>query len=417
MGYIIGINCVALAQPANDDCSSAEQLCVDQVITGSTASATSNSSEDNAFCTTNSATVWYTFTTNSTGGNVSVDITNLSFNPDVSYGQSIDAVIFSASTPCDQTTYTPVSNCFNGSSDFSVPSAIALNPNTTYYVMINGTNSGAGVTNSAEADFDITVSGAGVSSSYPTGSISAADTSLCQGDSVEIITTVANCSSSLTYNWYYNNALFSSGTTSDINTGDFNNSGWLKLLVNCGDACVYTDTTDSIYFDVTAIAADAGPDKFIQDGDVVTLEGSGSGVPFWTPGTSLTDPNIFQPSANPTSNTTYFLTVTNGSCVATDSVNVFVGEVVIIFSAFSPNGDDINDKWVIKNASNYPDMEVTIYDRSGQRVFNTTGYSTQDKWWDGTYKGKPLPVSTYYYVVDLKIGEDGIFKGHVSIIK
>ena len=80
-------------------------------------------------------------------------------------------------------------------------------------------------------------------------------------------------------------------------------------------------------------------------------------------------------------------------------------------------GDDINDKWVIKNSAQYPNMEVTIFDRSGQRVFHTTGYSTQDKWWDGTYKGKELPVSTYFYVVDLKIGDEGIFKGQVNIIR
>jgi gliding motility-associated-like protein len=88
-----------------------------------------------------------------------------------------------------------------------------------------------------------------------------------------------------------------------------------------------------------------------------------------------------------------------------------------VYSGFSPNGDDINDKWVIRNSAQYPDMEVIVYDRSGQKVFQTTGYSTQDKWWDGTNKGKELPVSTYFYVVDLKIGDDGIFKGQVTIIK
>ena len=64
-------------------------------------------------------------------------------------------------------------------------------------------------------------------------------------------------------------------------------------------------------------------------------------------------------------------------------------------------------------------MEVTVYDRSGQKVFQTTGYSTPDKWWDGTNKhGKPLPVSTYYYVIDIKQGGDnGIFKGQVNIIR
>lgn len=405
------------AQPSNDDCANALRLCANQTLQGTTTGATTNASEDNNFCSVSSSTVWFMFTTNASGGNVTIDFTNLSFNIDPSYGQSIDAVIFDVGTACDQTTYTPNSSCGNSGTDFSITSAIALNPNTTYFVMVNGSNSGVGVTEPAECDFDISISGPAIDATYPIASISANDTVLCQGDDEVITTTISNCADTASFDWYYDNVLIESGATNQFSTTNLTNSGWLKLIINCGTLCVYSDTTDSIYFDVTPIGADAGSDKFIQNGDVVTLDGSGSGNPDWTPGTTLTDPSIFQPTASPSQTTTYFLTVTNGSCIATDSVNVFVGQVVIIYSSFSPNGDNINDKWVITNSAQYPDMEVTIYDRSGQKVFNTTGYSTQDKWWDGTYKNQPLPVSTYFYVVDLKIGDEGIFKGPVSIIR
>ncbi|UKN00522.1 gliding motility-associated C-terminal domain-containing protein [Paracrocinitomix mangrovi] len=408
---------VAMAQPANDSCSDAERLCGAQVLSGTTTAATTNSTEDDLYCSIPSATVWYKFTTNSNGGNATISFSNLNFNADPTYGQSIEAMIYSTTTPCDQNNYVPYSLCTTGSTDFTIVPAAALNPNSTYYLMVNGVNTGVGVTNSAECDFDITISGEAMDSLYPTASISAFDTILCQGDVVAVETIIANCSDTASFDWYYNNSLFVSNSTGEFNTADLSESGYLKLIMNCGNLCVYRDTTDSIYFDVTTISADAGPDKFIAEGDFVTLEGNGDGAPTWTPAGTLTDAFVFEPSAFPENTTTYFLTVTNGSCEATDSVNVFVGEVVSIFSAFTPNNDDINDKWVIKNSSEYPNMEVTVYDRSGQRVFNTTGYSTPDKWWDGTYKGKPLPVSTYFYVVDLKIGDDGIFKGQVNIIR
>jgi gliding motility-associated-like protein len=407
----------SFAQPLNDDCVNSERLCSGQPIQGTTTDATFNSSTDDNFCTINSATVWYIFTTNNVGGNVTVDFTNLSFNTDPTFGQEIDAVLFNVTTPCVETSYTPYSTCQNSGTDFSISSAIALLPNTTYYVMVNGSNVGGGVTNSAECTYQVEISGPAVDVTPPTAVFSVMNTVICQGDGELVETVIANCPEIASFDWYYNNILVSSSTDGAFNTSQLAEDGFLKLIIKCGSFCIYSDTTDSIGFSVTPISASAGTDKFIQLGDLATLDGSGVGNAVWSPANSLTDPSSFTPTANPESTTTYFLTVTSGSCIASDSVNVFVGEVITVYSGFSPNGDDINDKWVIRNSAQYPDMEVIVYDRSGQKVFQTTGYSTQDKWWDGTNKGKELPVSTYFYVVDLKIGDDGIFKGQVTIIK
>lgn len=67
-------------------------------------------------------------------------------------------------------------------------------------------------------------------------------------------------------------------------------------------------------------------------------------------------------------------------------------------NVFSPNGDSINDVWVIDGLQPYPLSTVDIYTRYGQPVFHSTGYN---KPWDGTFNGKPLPVGTYYYVITL----------------
>jgi gliding motility-associated-like protein len=82
-------------------------------------------------------------------------------------------------------------------------------------------------------------------------------------------------------------------------------------------------------------------------------------------------------------------------------------------NAFSPNGDGINDTWHIKYLESYPGATIEVFNRYGQRVFSSTGY---DREWDGTADGKPLPVGTYYYIVNPKNNRK-IFSGSVTIIK
>lgn len=413
-------NLFSFAQPTNNDCANAERLCPNVVLSGTTTGATANVATDYDYCNPSTATIWYMFTTNSAGGNVTIDVTNLTFNPDPTMGQQIEGLIITTSAPCSTPGYGPYSACVSASTSFSVISAVALDPNTTYYFQINATNVGVGVTQSAQCDFDITISGPAIDKTPPVASISATNTVLCFGDSEIVDATVGNCADTSSFAWYFNNALLSSGAASTYDAGTLPGAGYLKLIVSCDLICTVTDTTDSIYFDVTPIAADAGADKFIGAGGQANIDGSGSaGTVSWTPGTTLTNASSFTPIATPSETTTYFLTVTNGTCTASDSMNVFVGEIITIYSSFTPNGDDINDKWIIRNSDQFDNIEIWIYDRSGQEVFHTTNYSTPDKWWDGTLKetGNPLPASTYFYVIDLKEGEDPIYKGSVTIIR
>jgi len=413
-------NLFSFAQPANNNCANAERLCSNVVLGGTTTGATANAGTDYDFCYTSSSTVWYMFTTNSAGGNVTIDFTNLVFNPDVTMGQQLESMLILATTPCSVPSYFPYSACGTGATDYSITSTVALAANTTYYVQVNGTNLGVGVTQSAQCDFDITISGPAIDKTPPLASISATNTVLCFGDSEIVDATVTNCADTSSFAWYFNNVLLSSGTSNTYDAGTLPGTGYLKLIVSCDLICTVKDTTDSIYFEVTPIDADAGADKFIGAGGQANIDGSGSaGTVSWTPGTTLTNAAIFTPIATPSETTTYFLTVTNGSCTATDSMNVFVGEIITIYSSFTPNGDDINDKWIIRNSDQFDNIEIWIYDRSGQQVFHTTNYSTQDKWWDGTLKetGNPLPASTYFYVIDLKEGDDPIYKGSVTIIR
>lgn len=80
----------------------------------------------------------------------------------------------------------------------------------------------------------------------------------------------------------------------------------------------------------------------------------------------------------------------------------------------TPNGDGNNDLWVLDNLNIlYPDCNVTIFDQWGNSVFTSTGYA---KPWDGTFKGKPVPMGTYFYVIQTNGTDKKVLKGNVSVI-
>ena len=64
----------------------------------------------------------------------------------------------------------------------------------------------------------------------------------------------------------------------------------------------------------------------------------------------------------------------------------------------SPNGDGINDTWHILNIEKYPNNSIKVYNRWGNKVFESRGsYSP----WNGNYRGERLPSGSYYYHIDL----------------
>lgn len=78
---------------------------------------------------------------------------------------------------------------------------------------------------------------------------------------------------------------------------------------------------------------------------------------------------------------------------------------VQVSEAFTPDGDGINDTWVIYELDKYPNSTVRVYNRWGHLVFSAKDYQND---WDGHFKnnGTALPQSgSYYYQIDY--GTDG----------
>jgi gliding motility-associated-like protein len=108
-------------------------------------------------------------------------------------------------------------------------------------------------------------------------------------------------------------------------------------------------------------------------------------------------------------------TVSVKDACGTGAAEIIITEMSCVINApnaFSPNGDGINDNWMIPFLYNYPDCKVAVFNRYGQRVFYSKGYNQP---WNGTYNGKPLLTGTYYWIITLSPGKAPLH-GSVTII-
>ncbi len=158
--------------------------------------------------------------------------------------------------------------------------------------------------------------------------------------------------------------------------------------------------------------------------DVGFLDGSSNAVNWsWTFGNGQTSSNQ-NPSTSYSGNGFYVVTQTvhdQFGCPATYSLVVDINNIVteiaeLIPNIISPNNDGKNDYWRLDFIDvYYPKAEIEIFNRWGESIFRSTGYSNA---WDGSYKGSPLPVGAYYYTLDLKdSSKPGVIKGNITLLK
>jgi len=189
----------------------------------------------------------------------------------------------------------------------------------------------------------------------------------------------------------------------------------IRYTYTATNGCINFAEQPMIVYPVPTI--DAGPDRFVLEGGnaVLLASGNGNGLTYlWSPSSGLNNVNILQPTVTPTSDITYILEATSSNgCIANDEVFVKVLKTPNIPNTFSPNADGVHDKWEIAYLSTYQGCTVEIYNRYGQLVFQSTGYN---KPWDGTFKDKPLPAGTYYYIINPKNGRK-LMSGFVDIIR
>jgi len=167
--------------------------------------------------------------------------------------------------------------------------------------------------------------------------------------------------------------------------------------------CSYTDT---ITVTTNAnVLVDAGPDIEMISSETQIIGGNpttntGNSI-VWTPSSFLSDSTIANPNViQPQQDMIYIVTITDSlGCTNSDTILVEVIPTLVIPDGISPNGDGKNETWVLVFKGDFPNMEVSVYNRWGELLFyDNNGYANE---WDGKYNGEELPVGTYYYVIDV----------------
>jgi gliding motility-associated-like protein len=163
------------------------------------------------------------------------------------------------------------------------------------------------------------------------------------------------------------------------------------------NGCATSESIDITEKVVPEISVTADQSEPIAPGQTVTLTATGADSYIWSPAETLSDPAIANPVASPLVTTTYTVTGTlTGGCEGQQTVIVDVLGEIQVTNAFSPNGDGINDLWVIPGIEVYDECTLSLFDPLGRRILEAKGYQND---WDGTFNGKTVPEGTYYYVI------------------
>jgi len=138
------------------------------------------------------------------------------------------------------------------------------------------------------------------------------------------------------------------------------------------------------------------------------LMATGANQYSWSPATTLDNSSIAAPVASPQATTDYIVEGIDASgCKGYDTITVKVDNVnkggYLMPNAFTPNNDGLNDCYGIRYWGVIQDLEFSIYNRWGERIFFT---QSAGQCWNGTYKGVKQDSGVYVYVIKAKTNCD-----------
>ena len=247
------------------------------------------------------------------------------------------------------------------------------------------------------------------------------DSSVCVGGCLSIVGSGLG-SSVLSYSWNIVDSTNILSTDSLISNYCFNDTNDIQFVFSVSDQGCSDSDTITVSVNPLPIV-DAGVDIDDIYGANVSLGGLPTGPVgssfVWSPSINFLDPNDStnsNPDVTVLANQTYSVIVTDiNGCQNTDDINIILIPDISYSSGFSPNNDGVNDTWSIDQIDQFPNCNVEIYNRWGTLLFRSVGYNEQ---WTGLFNEKPLPIGTYYFVIELN---DPLFPdpvtGPVTIIR
>ena len=219
-------------------------------------------------------------------------------------------------------------------------------------------------------------------------------------------------------------ALSISGATSPLSLG---NAAGVYIITNITDGNTCTNVVyeiEKIIVNPIPAAPAAGTDVVYCSTvtpDAMTVSG-GLGTFTWYTDAGLTSVFGAGTTIDPSTalgELTYYVTETEFGCEGPASeVSIsIIGCEFIIPTAFTPDGDLMNDDWEILDIDLiYPNNIVYVYNRWGSLLFKSKQGSYDSNRWNGKYNGNLLPVGSYYFIIDFNGKGNDKATGIVSII-
>ncbi|MCB0764008.1 MAG: gliding motility-associated C-terminal domain-containing protein, partial [Flavobacteriales bacterium] len=216
----------AVAQPANSDCSTAALLCAEQPLAGNNTGAVGWP----GFCANTANVLWYTFTTNSVGGEVEVSLDGIDCPVIQGMGDALSVVVLSGDGSCLPASFASVSVCEQGDAPFALTTQ-ALMPNTQYWVIVAGALNG-GATIAAQCDFVVSIGGPGARI-LDVDFFAGPDVVIGEGESTQLSATGGT-----TYSWSPTSGLSGSTVPDPISSPSGTTIYTVTTMIN---GCTFTD--------------------------------------------------------------------------------------------------------------------------------------------------------------------------------
>ncbi len=237
---------------------------------------------------------------------------------------------------------------------------------------------------------------------------------LCPGDTVELDPGIPEAE---TYSW---------STGESTSTITVNRPGYYSVTVSTG-----CNTAEGrVFVRQEKLSVELGKERTIERGEQVELfPRVSSDAPvnfyFW----EASSPDFMScktcevTTIRPQEDTDYRITVANDlGCKATDLLRIKVKEFSLYTpTAFSPDGDGINDRFLLYGRLDYPIASFQIFNRWGGKVFELREGVTNDPSysWDGQFGRRDAPSGVYVWLAKVvnRNGETEVLKGEVTLVR
>lgn len=224
------------------------------------------------------------------------------------------------------------------------------------------------------------------------------DYKICPTDSITIAPDVSQWNI-ISFEWWGPNGEI----ISTQNQITITQQGSYQLILTAANGCTYTETFEITHFDLPVI------EQIIFQQTSATVIASGDrNILYSMDGNNWQTSNTFDNLAPGLY--TFYIKYENENCV----VGPVEGIIPLIYNTISPNGDGINDRWVIRNLHvfNGQMAKLEIFDRYGKKLY--TQESNTEFVWDGKWDGKPLPSTSYWYTILFPDGRK--YTGYINVL-